>query len=358
MFDRRLCYRLTVCLLLLWPGIPLQARRPPEAATDTVLYPLFIRPQIAGNFAELRRTHYHGGMDFRTQQRCGLRVRSVAAGEIYKIGLSAKGYGKVLYVRHADGAVSVYAHLSRFHPDIERMLRVRALKMPKTRAEADVVLTDWVMPVQKGQVIARSGNTGASGGPHLHFEWRSGEDEDTAVLINPCLEGWVVSDHTAPILKTLAIYPMDSSGHVAGRNAPLYLPVSELPDTCRVGGRIGFGLEALDSIEKLKFHYGLYALTFQVDGDTLAHYRWDSLPLCHSGSIATHIDTAYYRAQGGRIELSRVDGALPYTPYTLYKDNGCLMVEPRRSYRLVVTAADFNGNIAFIQMVLTGDLLF
>ncbi|MDE7148875.1 MAG: M23 family metallopeptidase [Bacteroidales bacterium] len=350
--------RMAVSLLLLLSGGVWYAYGKPSATADTLLYPLFIRPQIAGNFAELRRTHYHGGLDFRTHQRCGLRVRSVADGEIYKIGLSAKGYGKVLYVRHNGGEVSVYAHLSRFHPAIERMLRVRALKMPKKRNMPDVILEDWVMPVQSGQVIARSGNTGASGGPHLHFEWRSGEGEDTAVLVNPCLKGWTVTDHTAPLLKTLAVYPMDTESHVAGRRAPLYWPVSDLPDTCRVGGRIGFGLEALDSIEKLKFHYGLYALTFSIDGDTLAHYRWDSLPLRYNGTVHTHIDTAYYRRGGGRVELSRVDGRTPYTPYRQYKDGGCLVVEPHRCYRLVVTAADFNGNVAFIQMVLAGDLFF
>lgn len=361
MRNRKVYDKAAVWLLLLflpWNGMNLRAQTVAADLGGRLPYPLFVRPQISGSFAELRRTHYHGGLDFRTQQRCGLRVRSVADGEIYKIGLSAKGYGKVLYVRHEGGEVSVYAHLSRFHPDIERMLRERKLKMPKRREEADIVLTDWVMPVQKGQVVARSGNTGASGGPHLHFEWRSGTDEDSAVLLNPCLKGWTVADRTAPNLKTLALYPMDTASRVNGRMEPLYLSMAELPDTCRVTGRIGFGLEALDSIEKLKFHYGLYALTFQVDGDTLAHYRWDSLPLRHSGSIATHIDTAYYRTQGGRIELSRVEEAMVYTPYTHYRDGGCLMVEPRRHYRLVVTAADFNGNVAFVQLILAGDLLF
>lgn len=337
-----------------WPA-PAEARKPPVATTDTLLYPLFVRPQIAGSFAELRRTHYHGGLDFRTLQRCGLRVRSVESGEIYKIGLSAKGYGKVLYVRHTDGKTSVYAHLSHFHPAIERLLRERHLKMPGKRDTSDIVIEDWTMPVERGQVIARSGNTGASGGPHLHFEWRHGADDDTAVLINPCLKGWTVADHTPPILKTLAVYPMDDSSRVEGAVEPRYWPVAELPDSCRMSGRVSFGLEALDSIEKLKFHYGLYTLTFCVDGDTLAHYRFDSLPLRYSGTIGTHIDTGYYRAQGGRIELSRIDPTHPYTPYRRYKGHGCLTVEPRRIYRLVVTAADFNGNVATVGLWLLGE---
>ncbi|MDE5736008.1 MAG: M23 family metallopeptidase [Bacteroidales bacterium] len=347
--------RSILCVLLLSAGTLQAAPQTPRATTDTLLYPLFIRPQIAGSFAELRRTHYHGGLDFRTHQHTGLRVRSVADGEIYRIGLSATGYGKVLYVRHKDGHVSVYAHLSRFHPAVTRLLRERGLKMPKTRQEADILVDDWTMPVQRGQVIAHSGNTGASGGPHLHFEWRSGSDEATAALINPCLKGWTVTDHTAPVLRTLALYPMDSLSAVEGQNAPFYRPVAERPDTCRIRGRIGFGLEALDSIEGLKFHYGLYTLTFRVDNDTIAHYRLDSLPLRHSGTVNTHIDTDYYRERGGRIELSRVDESQPYTPYTQYKDNGCLVAEPGRLYRLVVTAADFNGNAASVGLWLMAE---
>lgn len=348
--------RLIFCALPLLPVSASQAApQGPRATSDTLPYPLFIRPQIAGGFAELRRTHYHGGLDFRTHQHTGLRVRSVEDGEIYRIGLSAKGYGKVLYVRHKDGCVSVYAHLSRFNPTVTRLLRERGLKMPKTRQEADIIIDDWTMPVKRGQVIAHSGNTGASGGPHLHFEWRSGEDETTASLVNPCLKGWTVPDHTPPVLRTLALYPMDSLSAVESLNAPFYLTVAELPDSCRIRGRIGFGLEALDSIERLKFHYGLYTLTFRVDNDTIAHYRLDSLPLRHSGSVNTHIDQAYYQEHGGRIELSRVDGSLPYTPYTIYRDCGCLAAEPGRIYRLVVTAADFNGNAASVGLWLVAE---
>ena len=347
--------RYILCVLLLAGGTLQAAPKTPRATTDTLLYPLFIRPQIAGGFAELRRTHYHGGLDFRTHQHSGLRVRSVEDGEIYRIGLSAKGYGKVLYVRHKDGQVSVYAHLSRFHPAVTRLLRERGLKMPKTRQDADIIVDDWTMPVQRGQVIAHSGNTGASGGPHLHFEWRSGADEATAALINPCLKGWTVADRTAPVLRTLALYPMDSLSAVDGQNGPFYRAVAERPDSCRIRGRIGFGLEALDSIERLKFHYGLYTLTFCIDGDTIAHYRLDSMPLRHSGTVNTHIDQAYYSAHGGRIELSRVDESHPYTPYTHYRDGGCLVAEPGRLYRLVVTATDFNGNAASVGLWLVAE---
>ena len=81
--------RYILCVLLLAGGTLQAAPKGPRATTDTLLYPLFIRPQIAGGFAELRRTHYHGGLDFRTHQHSGLRVRSVEDGEIYRIGLSA-----------------------------------------------------------------------------------------------------------------------------------------------------------------------------------------------------------------------------------------------------------------------------
>lgn len=345
----------------------------PSRPTKKPLYPLFIRPQISGSFAELRRTHYHGGLDFRTQQRTGLRIRSVQDGEIYKIGLSATGYGKVLYVRHAEGYVSVYAHLSRFHPKVEKMLRELHISLPQKGDTTTYMLTDWTLPVKRGEVIARSGNTGSSGGPHLHFEWRRGENEDSAMLLNPSLYTWKIKDHTPPQLKTLAVYPLDADSRADSQPFPQYYRLGKaantttnaateplgigapLPDTCYVKGRVCFGIEALDKIEKMKFHYGLYALTFFVNYDTLAHYQFDSIPLRYSGSINSHIDTVYYKAHKGRIELSRVGAdTLPYSPYTRYKNDGCLSVTPGRLYRLEIIAKDFNGNTSSARLLLLG----
>ncbi|GFN00656.1 peptidase [Streptomyces fulvorobeus] len=89
---------------------------------------------------------YHTGVDFPVPT--GTSVRAVSAGTVVSAGW-AGAYGYEVVIRHGDGRYSQYAHLSA--------LNVRAGQQ-----------------VGGGQRIARSGSTGNSTGPHLHFEIRTG----------------------------------------------------------------------------------------------------------------------------------------------------------------------------------------
>ncbi|MGW6538659.1 transglycosylase family protein [Streptomyces sp. NPDC055051] len=89
---------------------------------------------------------YHTGVDFPVPT--GTSVRSVSDGRIVSAGW-AGAYGYQIVVRHDDGRYSQYAHLS-------------ALSVREGQR------------VTGGQRIGRSGSTGNSSGPHLHFEVRTG----------------------------------------------------------------------------------------------------------------------------------------------------------------------------------------
>ncbi|MEV3929940.1 transglycosylase family protein [Streptomyces sp. NPDC049944] len=89
---------------------------------------------------------YHTGVDFPVAT--GTSVKAVASGNVVSAGW-AGAYGYEIVIRHSDGRYSQYAHLSSLH--------VRAGQQ-----------------VAGGQRIARSGSTGNSTGPHLHFEIRTG----------------------------------------------------------------------------------------------------------------------------------------------------------------------------------------
>ncbi|MFF4243124.1 peptidoglycan DD-metalloendopeptidase family protein [Streptomyces sp. NPDC001822] len=89
---------------------------------------------------------YHTGVDFPVPT--GTSVKAVASGKVVSAGW-AGAYGYEIVIRHGDGRYSQYAHLSSLH--------VRAGQQ-----------------VSGGQRIARSGSTGNSTGPHLHFEIRTG----------------------------------------------------------------------------------------------------------------------------------------------------------------------------------------
>ncbi|MFB6613818.1 transglycosylase family protein [Streptomyces sp. NPDC056367] len=89
---------------------------------------------------------YHTGVDFPVAT--GTAVKSVGPGQIVSAGW-AGAYGYQVVIRHTDGRYSQYAHLSA--------LGVKAGQQ-----------------VSGGQRIGRSGSTGNTTGPHLHFEMRSG----------------------------------------------------------------------------------------------------------------------------------------------------------------------------------------
>ncbi|MFE3429756.1 transglycosylase family protein [Streptomyces sp. NPDC059171] len=111
----------------------------------------FSAPVAAGTGTPYRQagswsSGYHTGVDFPVPT--GTSVKSVAPGRVVSAGW-AGAYGYEVVIRHSDGKYSQYAHLSALH--------VRAGQS-----------------VSGGQRIARSGSTGNSTGPHLHFEIRTG----------------------------------------------------------------------------------------------------------------------------------------------------------------------------------------
>ncbi|MEU5288047.1 transglycosylase family protein [Streptomyces sp. CA-278952] len=127
---------------------PKKERPAPERA---VKHSGFSAPVSAGTGTPYRQaggwsSGYHTGVDFPVPT--GTSVKSVAPGRVVSAGW-AGAYGYEVVIRHSDGKYSQYAHLSALH--------VRAGQS-----------------VSGGQRIARSGSTGNSTGPHLHFEIRTG----------------------------------------------------------------------------------------------------------------------------------------------------------------------------------------
>jgi murein DD-endopeptidase MepM/ murein hydrolase activator NlpD len=129
--------------------------------------PLDVTLVLSGTFAELRSNHFHSGLDIKTQQRVGLNVYAAAEGYVSRIKISHFGYGKALYITHPNGYTSVYAHLNKFAPKIEAY--IKKLQYEQETFEIELFPEVSTLPIQSDEIVAYSGNTGGSGGPHLHF---------------------------------------------------------------------------------------------------------------------------------------------------------------------------------------------
>ena len=171
-------------------------------------YPLDRNVVVTGNYGEIRPNHFHAGLDFSTDPVANLPIKCVADGYISRMKLSSGGYGRVLYVTHANGYVTVYAHQKRYADKIDAY--IKKVQREQKKNEIELYPTAGELPVKKGEVIGYTGNTGSSTGPHLHFEIR---DEKTEVPLNPLLV-YDVKDEVKPVLTHIALYNTQDTNNV------------------------------------------------------------------------------------------------------------------------------------------------
>ena len=317
--------------------------------------PMNIPLELSASFAELRLNAFHAGLDFRTQQREGLPVYAVADGTLSRVVVSPVGFGKALYITHANGMMSVYAHLSRFVPAIERV--VREQQYAKLSFAVDFSYPQSLQ-FKKGDLIGYSGNTGSSGGPHLHFELRN----SAGTPVNPWLWGYTVEDNIPPTIFTFAIYPQDRASMVNGQRTPLMLPVtcrgvncSLRQDTIRVFGNFAFGIEATDKANASNHILGLYTKKVFIDDELRFAWRLHEIPFTHVRFVNAFVDYAHHDSTGQRIQWTRV---LPGNRLNVYekKDNrGVYAFLENGTHNLRVEAADAAGNTTVLNVVLLVD---
>lgn len=175
--------------------------------------PLSIPMQLAANFGAVRTNHFHMGLDLRTNSKENLSVVAAADGYVSRIKVERYGFGNAVYITHPNGYTTVYAHLNRYFDTLDEYVKEKQYKDEKW--EQDITFQPGQFPVTKGQLIALSGNTGGSAGPHLHFEIR---DTKTEECLNPLLFGFNIPDSVAPIISGLYWYDRRFSTYEPGAN--------------------------------------------------------------------------------------------------------------------------------------------
>jgi hypothetical protein len=338
-------------LILLLTIVSLHAQN--EYPKDYFKAPLDIRLSLSGSFGELRSNHFHAGLDFKTNRKEGLNVYAAADGYVSRIKISSYGYGKAIYVTHPNGFTTVYGHLSQATGAIQDYIKKSHYK--EKSFEIELFLRPDELIVKQGEVIALSGNSGGSGGPHLHFEVR---DTNSEKPINPMLFGFdvLIKDTRDPIVSTLMAYPIGENSEVNKSQEPLAINFvkqadgSFIADKVLVNGAVGFGISAYDMFD---FNYnknGTYDVQSFLNGKPSFGYQFNSFAFDESRYINALLDFSRLKKTGVRIQRLFMNNPFPLSIIKSDKNNGVIAVKPNITNTYRIEVRDFNTNKVVIHI--------
>ena len=309
--------------------------------------PVKIPLSLSANFGELRADHFHSGIDVRTQGVIGKEVIAAASGYVYRISISPGGFGKALYIRHPSGYSTVYGHLDRFTPEIEEYAISRQYE------EKSYMVTLWPpkerFRYEQGDIIAYSGNSGSSSGPHLHYEIRKSDDE---VPVNPLLFEFGIKDDIRPVIETLVIYPAGKKTMINNRTKQLKLNVNggsgnysiSANNQISISGPAGFGFKAYDLLNGSYNKCSVYTIELKIDNIPVFNYKMDTFSFGESRYVNSHIDYEALQREKTYIERAFILPNDKLKAYANVINNGIFNFADERKHIVELIVSDIHNN--------------
>ena len=274
---------------------------PISGYSQDYLWPLKAEKHLTAIFGEERPGRYHTGIDVRTFSETGYPILAIESGYISRIRTSSKRYGKTIYLKLHDGNTAVYAHLDHFTPELDNL--VSALHQYYGKYTIDHQLADSEYPAEKGEIIGYSGDTGGVSGPHLHFEIRDNDHHS----VNPFLYGLSIQDDIPPIVKSIALIPLDQNSYINGISEEQVFIVKNindskytLDDTISVLGSIGMAINTYDRITNQEFKYGIYNIDLFQNDQFIYSMQYDKITWEDSKALYTEKSYSLARKGAGK----------------------------------------------------------
>ena len=325
-------------------------------------YPLEIPIILSGTFGELRPNHFHAGIDIKTKGTEGFKVYSIGDGYVSRIQITHGGYGKALYIKHDNGQSSVYAHLQKFSPKIEKI--VKEIQYSKESYTFRTYPSKDEIRISEKELIGFSGNTGRSFGPHLHYELRDELDRP----INPmAFKNYSVKDTIPPVVLGL-YYKLIPENSISGSNSSFNeLKLKKISnnlfisDTLKTSGPVGFGINSFDRMNNTWNKMGLSNIKTNIDGNEIFNMDLNSFSYDEWRHINTFIDYPYYKNKKIKIQKLYIEEFNPLDMYKRSLGDGVVKInETNVTYLYSVKLFDFNKNqseiLVPIQWVKQNDL--
>lgn len=324
----------------------------------SVYSPVGVATTLSGSFAEMRRNHFHGGLDFRTEGQENKPIYAIDDGFVSYISISRTGYGKVAFITHPNGYTSVYAHLNGFVPKLDSIIKSK--QYSEKKFEIELSLDSSKFQVKKGEQFAISGNTGASGGPHLHFEIRK---TDGYILENPLElnKDFQFSDSRNPRIMGIKLYAM-KNGHINDKEEKKCRVIVTKDRTRKVQtggpiyvwGEVGLSVKANDYMDGTSFVYSPRILKAYVDNQLISDICIDNIKYADTRALNSFIDYKQWANTGEFFMKSFKDKNSPL--HNLYNPEfkGTYTFNEERDYTIRYEVIDDFGNTDEISFVVTG----
>lgn len=336
-----------------------QFSRPEEKfpAGEKYLYP--INPgypgSLAGTMGELRNTHFHSGIDIRTNNIIGLPVLASKSGYISRITVSPSGYGNVLYITHPDGNTTLYAHLDKFSGPVAAFVLQEQYR--QKQGDVDLFFKENQFLVKRGDTVALSGNSGSSSGPHLHFDIR----DPNNFALNPLLvESFPeITDNLPPAIEKIALKTLDINSRINDRFGRFEFYAQRvgknfiLPVPIMATGNIGVEILAKDKLAlKSRFYGGVNYIEMMVDSQLVFNQSIDKINIAETRSIYTLMDFKTLRTHGTRFYKLYVDDGNDLKFYDKSPGRGKIKIDPARASKVRITMRDTYGNTSNVSFSL------
>jgi hypothetical protein len=311
---------------------------------------------LSGSMGEIRSTHFHAGIDIKTSGISGLPVYACLEGHVSRIRVSAGGYGHALYIQHPGGETSVYGHLLQFREDIANYVRKEQYRVESF--EVDLFPDRNMFKIERGEMVALSGNTGSSMGPHLHFEIR----DQQQVPMNPLNYNFTeIEDDVAPVVQSFSLKTFDINSRIEHQFGRFEYPVEQRGAGYYYGkpipvyGDIGIQINAYDQFKGAYNRNGIPQIELYLDDTLRLKIKIDSFSFNDSRHVINFYDYQVKNQKRRIFQKLYIDDGNDLPFYKSKKNRGILTIRDNKLHSIKIRMSDLSGNTSELVIPVKGE---